>query len=132
MAIITPPTQAERIRAIKLSMVERAAESANNAIVTLANIHAGLWSLPTDELLAILNADPAETQAMLTGHLQLGTQLNASQDSAATTVINPDGSPRYTARVPLGLGRADIVPDPVTGLWVYVPPVVEEPSAPEP
>lgn len=110
-----PTTQLEADLANKDAFVLRAAEATHHLAVVLRDVHQSFWSVPTERLLAVLNADVPITLQTFQANTALATACNASLDALAL--------PELSARAPVTLGRSDIVFD--GGQFVYVPP--EEP-----
>lgn len=121
MSIIRQLTQAEADLAAKEQLVLQAGEATHHLASTLATTNQQFWSLPTDRLLAVLNADVAATLATFAANTALGTQVNASLDALAV--------PKFGSRAPVTPGRSDIVFDGTA--FVYVAPPEPEPE-PEP
>ena len=121
MSIIRQLTTAEADLTAKEALVLQAGEATHHLASVLATTNRGFWSLPTDRLLAVLNADVASTIATFQANTALGTMVNASLDALAV--------PRFTCRAPVEPGRTDIVFDGTA--FVYVAPPEPEPE-PEP
>ena len=96
-------------------------EATHHLAVTLRNANDRFWSIPTDRLLATLNADVAVTLATFAANTALGTAVNASLDALAL--------PQFPTRAPVAPGRADITFD---GTAFVLPPPAEEPSNEQP
>lgn len=97
MQLIRPTTDLD----LKDALVLQAGEATHHLASTLATTNAQFWSLPTDRLLAVLNADVPATLATFAANTALGVQVNASLDALAV--------PRFTTRAPVETGRSDIV-----------------------
>ena len=120
MSIIRQLTQAEADLAAKEALVLQAGEATHHLASVLATTNAAFWQLPTDRLLALLNADVPATLATFQANAALGAMVNASLDAL--------GVPRFSARAPLEMGRTDIAFDGVAFVQVAPP----EPTAPSP
>ena len=101
MSIIRQLTEAEADLAAKEQLVLQAGEATHHLASTLTTTNAQFWSLPTDRLLAVLNADIPATLATFAANTALGVQVNASLDALAV--------PQFTTRAPVTAGRTDIV-----------------------
>ena len=121
MSIIRQLTEAEADIVAKEQLVLQAGEATHHLAAVLASTNERFWSLPTDRLLAVLNADVPATLATFQANTVLGTAVNASLDALAL--------PNFTRRAPVGPGRTDIIYDGTE--FVYVAPPVEEEPAPE-
>ena len=113
MNILKSLTEFESDLAAKDAMVIAAAEATHHLASVLANVHRAFWSLPTERLLAVLNADVEATLATFAANTALGTAANASLDALAL--------PRFPARAPLTLGREDVYFDSETGVFCCRP-----------
>jgi hypothetical protein len=113
-----PSTQLEADLLAKDALVLQAGEATHHLASTLASTNASFWSIPTDRLLAILNADLPSTLATFEANTALGLQVNASLDALAV--------PRFSTRAPVTAGRSDIVFDGAS--FVYVAPPEPEPE----
>jgi hypothetical protein len=123
MPIIRQLTQAEADLAAKEALVLQAGEATHHLASTLATTNAQFWSLPTDRLLAVLNADIPATLATFAANTALGLQVNASLDALAV--------PRFASRAPVAAGRSDIVFD-GTAFVLVIPPEPTLELDPEP
>jgi len=103
MSIIRQLTQAEADLAAKEALVLQAGEATHHLAAVLASTNARFWQLPTDRLLAVLNADIPATLATFAANTALGVQVNASLDALAV--------PQFSHRAPVEPGRSDIVFD---------------------
>jgi hypothetical protein len=121
MSIIRQLTQAEADLAAKEQLVLQAGEATHHLASTLATTNAQFWSLPTDRLLAVLNADIPATLATFAATTALGLQVNASLDALAV--------PQFASRAPVTAGRSDIVFDGTAFIYIAPP---EPNSEPEP
>ena len=120
MSIIRQLTQAEADLAAKEQLILQAGEATHHLASVLASTNAQFWSLPTDRLLAALNADIPATLATFAANTALGTQVNASLDALAV--------PRFATRAPLAPGRSDIVFDGTAFVYVAPPEPAPEPE----
>ena len=125
MSIIRQLSLIEADLAAKEQLVLQAGEATHHLASTLATTNAQFWSLPTDRLLAVLNADIPATLATFAANTALGVQVNASLDALAV--------PHFASRAPVTAGRTDIVFDGAG--FVYVAPpepeqeeVIDEPA----
>ena len=121
MPIIRQLTESEADLAAKEQLVLQAGEATHHLASTLTTTNAQFWSLPTDRLLAVLNADVPATLATFAANTALGVQVNASLDALAVS--------RFATRAPVTAGRLDIVFD--GAAFVYIAPPEPEPN-PEP
>lgn len=118
MSIIRQTTQAEADLSAKESLVLQAGEATHHLASTLASTNAQFWSLPTDRLLAVLNANIPATLATFAANTALGLQVNASLDAL--------GVSRFAKRAPVEPGRTDIVFD--GAAFTFVAPPAPEPN----
>jgi hypothetical protein len=79
------------------------AEAAKHLAATMTTAHAEYWSLPTERLLAMMNADVSATIETLTLNTVLAGAVNQSLDA-----LNLD---QYAHRAPTTMGRSDIIFD---------------------
>jgi hypothetical protein len=122
MNILPTLTQLEQDIALKNELVFTALESTHCFAETLSAINGKFWGLPTERLLAMLNADINVTIATFQANTALGVAINAPLDAI--------GHPQFTRRAPVEPGRTDIVFD--GEKFVYVaPPPLPPPSQPE-
>ena len=127
MPLIRQLTQSEADLQAKEALVLQAGEATHHLASTLATTNAQFWSLPTDRLLAVLNADIPATLATFAANTTLGVQVNASLDALAV--------PRFATRAPVEPGRSDIVFDGAAFVYVAPPepdPIPEPEPEPEP
>lgn len=117
-SILKPLSEAEADLAAKDALILQVAEATNHLAVTLKQTNDQFWSLPTDRLLAVLNADVASTLATFAANSAIGQAVNASLDELAL--------PQYQTRAPLTTGRNDIQLD---GNSFVLVPVKPEPVA---
>ena len=123
MPLITEKPQLDRDLADKDAGIFRSAEALHYAATVLKAENDRFWRVPTERLLAVLNADLALTFATFAANTAASTAINALLDEV--------GDSRLTARAPTEPGRRDIVFD--GAAFVYVaPPVIEEPEASTP
>ena len=79
--MITQHTQLENDLAFKDARVLYAASQTNHLAAVLHEENEKFWSMPTDRLLAVLNADVPATLKMFTANTALGQAVNASLDA---------------------------------------------------
>lgn len=103
MKLLTPKSTLETDLAEKDALVRQCAEAVNHLAAVMSNAHAWLWSLPTDRLLALLNADVSVTLATFSQNTALGLAANAALGALSL--------PEFPTRAPVEPGRADIVFD---------------------
>jgi hypothetical protein len=122
MSLIKLLTESEADLAAKDQLVIAVGEATHHLAVTLSAASERFWSLPTNRLLAVLNADVLSSAATLTANADLSEAVNAS--------LNALGSDRFPTRAPL-IGRSDITFDGTS--FVLIPPTtpIEEPSPSE-
>lgn len=121
MPLTIQKTQLEKDLAEKDAGVIRAATALHHAATVLKTENSRFWAVPTDRLLALLNADLALTIATFTANTTAGTAINALLDAVA--------APELSNRAPVEPGRTDVVFDGTA--FVYVaPPVEPEPEPP--
>ncbi len=111
MPIIRQLTEAEADLQAKEQLVLQAGEATHHLASVLASTNARFWSLPTERLLAVLNADVPATLATFAANTALGMQVNAS--------LNALNLSQLSCRAPVEPGRADIVFD--GAVFVHVP-----------
>jgi len=116
MPLIHTKTEAEADLTRKDELILQVAEAAHHLAVTLKQTNDQFWSLPTDRLLAVLNADVISTLNTFAANAGIGQAVNDSLDAV--------GLPQYSTRAPLLMGRQDIKLDD-NGVFVLIPPVVE-------
>jgi hypothetical protein len=117
--ILEQLTEAQADLVTKNDLIIEAAEATHHLAATLLNAHTRFWSLPTERLLAVLNADVATTLATFAANTALGTVANASLDAL--------GVSRFPVRAPLSLGRDDIVFDAEQNVFVSLPAPPQDP-----
>lgn len=100
MSLTTPKTQLQADLDAKDRSVLRVAESLNHAAAVLRHENDAFWALPTERLLAVLNANIPLTLATFEANSAVGAPLNA--------ILTQLGDPRLTERAPTTLGRSDI------------------------
>jgi len=120
MSIIRQLSLIEADLAAKEQLVLQAGEATHHLASTLATTNAAFWSLPTDRLLAVLNADVPATLATFAANTALGMQVNASLDALAVQ--------RFTTRAPVEPGRSDIVFDGAAFVYVAPPEPAPDPE----
>ena len=118
MSLLTTKTPLETDLAAKDARVLQCAEATHHLAAVMRNSHAWLWALPTDRLLAVLNADLAVTAATFAQNTAIGLTVNAALEAL--------NLPQFPARAPVETGRSDITFD--GKAFVLVPP--EPPPAP--
>jgi hypothetical protein len=123
MSIIRQLTEAEADLAAKEALVLQAGEATHHLASTLATTNAQFWAIPTDRLLAVLNADIPATLATFSANTALGLQVNASLDALAV--------PQFASRAPVTAGRSDVVFD-GTAFVLVIPPEPTLELDPEP
>ena len=111
-SILHTKTKSEQDLALKDSLVLQVAEATHHLAVTLKNTNEQFWALPTDRLLAVLNADVISTLNTFAANAGIGQAVNDSLDAV--------GLPQYPTRAPLLMGRQDIKLDD-NGSFVLVP-----------
>jgi hypothetical protein len=121
MSLLQQKTQLEIDLAEKDFSLIRCAEAAHHLAVTLRRANDQFWSLPTDRLLAVLNADVPATQATFAANTEIGLAVNNVLDQVAL--------PNFASRAPITAGRSDIEFD--GNEFIYVAPPAPEPT-PEP
>jgi hypothetical protein len=120
MSLLTEKPLPEQLRDAKDAWVVQCAAATHNLAAAMRNAHAWLWSLPTDDLLGLLNHDVAVTLATFQQNTALGLAANAALDSVAI--------PELTVRAPVVPGRSDIIYD--GEQFVFVPPPEPTPEPP--
>lgn len=96
----------------------RIAEAVNHLIIIQSSVNTEFWGMPTNDILAELNADINETLTLFAGNTTLSVALNATQDTL--NVIDHKGNQVFTARAPITTGRSDIAFD--GSAFVLIPP----------
>jgi len=96
-----PSSQIEADLARKDGIILRVAEATHHLATELSRAHQSFWAIPTERLLAVLNANVAETVQAFEANTALATACNASLDALDL--------PEMSARAPLLPGRSDIV-----------------------
>lgn len=119
MNLLTQKTPLDLDLSAKDARVLQCAEAAHHLAATLCNSHAWLWRLPTERLLAVLNADVAVTLATFAQNTALGLAANAALDAVSL--------PDFPARAPVEMGRSDLTFDGST--FALVPTEQPEPPA---
>jgi len=118
MPLIPPKTQLEADLAEKDAGVIRAATALHHAATVLKSENSRFWAVPTERLLAVLNADIALTIATFQANTAAGTAINSLLDAV--------GDATLSNRAPVEPGRGDIVFDGTE--FVFVPPAEPEPE----
>lgn len=116
MSLIPTQSEAEQDLATRDRIVAQAAMATQQLAMQLRQLSQQFWALPTDRLLAVLNADVAKTLAIFAANAQLASDLNANLDALA--------SPQFAMRAPVAMGRKDVAFD-GTAFAVVAPPVIE-------
>lgn len=114
MNLLTQKSNLENDLAAKDARVLQCAEAAHHLAAIMRNAHAWLWALPTDRLLALLNADVAVTLATFSQNHALSLAANAALDALAL--------PEFPNRAPVEGGRADIEFDGESQTFVLLSP----------
>jgi hypothetical protein len=91
------------------------AEALHHAASILRDRHARFWDVPTDRLLAVLNADVPRTLAIFQANTATATALNAQLDALAL--------PQFPLRAPTTIGRDDVAFE--DGQFVVITPAPE-------
>jgi hypothetical protein len=120
MPILTQRTQLEVDLLQKEELVIRAAEAAHNLATVLQNCNNEFWSLPTNRLLAVLNADVSATLETFAQNTALGVACNVTLDAV--------GLEKFANRAPVEPKRKDIVFDGSN----FVCTAQEQPTEPQP
>ncbi len=118
MSLITQKPQLEQDIAEKDAGILRAATALHHAATVLVAENKRFWSVPTERLLDVLNADVPLTLETFGANTQAGAAINALLDAV--------DSPSLTTRAPVETGRSDITFNGTA--FVYTAPVL----APEP
>jgi hypothetical protein len=113
MSLIPATSDLDRDLADLTADILAGAAALHHAAATLHARHARFWSVPTDRLLAVLNADIARTLAVFQANTAMATAINAQLDALAL--------PEFATRAPTTVGREDIVYDPQLGRFIAVP-----------
>jgi len=122
MNLIPIQSEAEQDVALRDRIVAQAAMATQQLAMQLRQLSQQFWALPTERLLAVLNADVAKTLAIFAANTQLATDLNANLDALA--------SPQFAMRAPVSMGRNDIVFD--GSAFVLVAPPATPAESPSP
>ena len=96
MQLIRPTTDLDT----KDALILQAAEATHHLASVLAATNEQFWSLPTDRLLGVLNADIPATLATFAANTALAGAVNASLDAL--------NLPQFSRRAPTEQGRSDI------------------------
>lgn len=124
MSILRQLSEAEQDLADRDQLILQAAEATHHLASMLAATNERYWSLPTERLIAVLNADIPATIATFQANTALALTVNASLDALAL--------PQFPKRAPTEPGRADIVFDGTRFVQVLPEPVEEPEPEPEP
>jgi len=100
MSLIPATTDLDRDLADLNADILAGAEALHHAASILRDRHARFWAVPTDRLLAVLNADVPRTLAIFQANTATATALNAQLDALAL--------PQFPNRAPTTIGRGDI------------------------
>lgn len=95
-----PANQLEADLHAKDALILRAAEATHHLASVLSNVHHAFWSVRTDRLLAVLNADVPATLETFAANTALAQACNASLDALDL--------PQMSTRAPVVPGRSDI------------------------
>lgn len=117
MSLLQTKTQLEQDLEFVDGLLLQSARALHHAAAILRNSNAAFWDIPTDRLLAVLNADVTRTLAVFAANTATGTAINSQLDEFSATGM-------YETRAPVVPGRDDIVFDTESGLFV-----LDEPSA---
>ena len=96
MNLIRPSTDLDT----KDALILQVAEATHNLASVLAATNEQFWSLPTDRLLAVLNADVPATLGTFEANSTLAAAVNSSLDALSL--------PQFSRRAPTEQGRDDI------------------------
>ena len=113
MPVFTAIDQTTKDRLWKDNLVLEQAAIAHVFALKLSASNEAFWHLPTDRLLALLNADIPATLQTFALNTQIGIAINAVLDA----VVQSGGAElaaKFSARVPLEYGRNDIEFDQAT------------------
>lgn len=110
MPIIPQRTQLESDLLNKEELVIRAAESAHNLASVLRSCNDAFWSLPTERLIAVLNANIPATLETFAQNTALGIACNATLDAV--------GLDKFSNRAPVEPKRKDIIFDGISFVFV--------------
>lgn len=115
-------TEADQDEAWLTDLILRVGEATHHLALTASSVNREFWNtLPTERLVALLNANVARSLAILGSNTTLAGPVNASLAAL--------GLARFSCRIPTEPGRSDITFD--GKQFVYVPPVPEEVTPPE-
>ncbi len=101
ISLLPTKTQIETDLDAKNEAILEVAEATHHLATTIRNANDRFWELPTERLLAVLNADVPMTLATFAANTALGTAVNASLDALKL--------PQFPNRAPVVPGRADIL-----------------------
>lgn len=122
--ILRQLTEAEADLADRDRLILQAAEATHHLASVLAATNDRYWSLPTERLLAVLNADIPATIATFQANTALALTVNASLDAL--------NLPQFTRRAPTEPGRTDIVFDGTAFVHVMPEPEPDQEQEQEP
>jgi len=120
MSLIPTTTDLDRDLADLTADILAGAAALHHAAATLHARHARFWGVPTERLLAVLNADIPRTMAIFQANTAMASAINAQLDALAL--------PEFATRAPTTVGREDIEFDAEAGQFVVI---VPEPAEPE-
>lgn len=122
MPLVTPKSELEQDLAEKDAGVLRVATAYHHAATIQKEENGKFWALPTERLLALMNADIPLTLATFGANTAIGVPTNAMLDAVA--------APGLPNRAPVEPGRTDIIFNGTE--FVVAPPVQgESPMTPE-
>lgn len=110
MSLLTEKTELEKDLAQVDGAILAVGEASHHLAGTLHRVWREFWALPTERLLAVLNADVARTLAIFAENTATGETINAALDA-----IN---APQWSTRAPVVVGREDIIFDEVENKFV--------------
>jgi len=100
MSLLPSTTELDRDLADLTSDILAGAEALNHTASILRDRHARFWAVPTDRLIAVLNADVPRTLAIFQANTATATALNAQLDALDL--------PQFPLRAPTTIGRDDV------------------------
>mgnify|MGYP003633514837 FL=1 len=118
MSSLHTPTDTEKRRADRESLVYAAAEASHNLASVLKSCHSRFWTAEPVQLAADLNDNPAAALAMMGGNVMLGAAVNAQLDAL--------NLPQYPSRAPLEIGENFTFTQ--EGVFIYTAPPEQEPD----
>lgn len=111
--LFSAKSQLEQDLALIDELLLQSAEACNHLAAVLRNGNERFWGLPTERLLAVLNADVPRTLAIFSANTATASSINAQLDQLGE---------EFPGRAPVESGRADIVFDPQAGVFVLAEP----------